>query len=167
MGKFVNGGSRAIMLLRFGQVDVGTLIFAFCLIIPTYAAFAFQKAKPRAGTGAESQKAKVQLNKQKAIAILDECADSVATVDDLFYRVRIESQIADTYWSVDPARSRVLFRAAWEVAKKSDTADFEESQKTNQNSSADRFIEARNEVLRAVALRDHRLFDSLAAELAT
>jgi len=155
------------MLLRFGQVDIGSLMVALFLVFPINAAYAFQKAKPRAGAGAESQKAKVQLKKQKAIAILNECADSVASVDDLFYRVRIESQIADTYWSVDPVRSRVLFRAAWETAKKSDAADFEESQKGNQNSAADRFIEARNEVLRAVALRDHKLFESMAAEFAS
>ena len=145
----------------------GTLIFAFFLVFPINTAYAFQKAKPRAGAGAESQKAKLQLKKQRAIAILNECADSVASVDDLFYRVRIESQVADTYWSVDPVRSRVLFRAAWETAKKSDAADFEESQKANPNSAADRFIEARNEVLRAVALRDHKLFESLAAEFAS
>jgi hypothetical protein len=155
------------MLLRFGQVVIDSLMVAFFLVIPINAVNAFQKSKPRAGAGAESQKAKVQLRKQKAIAILNECADSAASVNDLFYRARIESQIADTFWSIDPERSRVLFRAAWETAKKSDAADFEESQKANQNSAADRFIEARNEVLRAVALRDHKLFDSLAAEFAS
>jgi hypothetical protein len=138
-----------------------------CLLTSTIFVVAGQeRGKPSsASRGTRSQKQASSSRRTKALALLNDCADSVSSIDDPFYRARIECQIAQTYWPVDPGRSRVLFQKAWESAKRSDLAEQEEYRQKYGEANADGFTEARDEVLKAIAERDPKMADLLSREI--
>jgi hypothetical protein len=138
-----------------------------CLLTSTVLVVAGQeRVKPSgASRGTRSQKQASSSRRTKALALLNECADSVSSIDDPFYRARIECQIAQTYWPVDHTRSRLLFRKAWESAKRSDLAEQEEYRQKYGEANADGFTEARDEVLKAIAERDPKMANLLSREI--
>jgi hypothetical protein len=92
--------------------------------------------------------------------MLNETAYAVRSLDDLFYRARIQMLAADALWPFDEERARAIFRRAWDAATASDKAEREadETEEGLPAGSTDTFVsEARDEVLVKVAARDPQL----------
>ena len=103
-----------------------------------------------------------------AITLLIETADKARTVDDLFYRAKIQTLAADALWPHDARQGRAIFRRAWEAAAASDKADHEEA--VNEAGALPgatrKTTEARDEVLKVAAKHDARLAELFLRDLA-
>ena len=96
----------------------------------------------------------------QAIQLLDETAYAARTLDDLFYRARIQLLAADALWPSDQQRARALFRRAWDAAIASDKAEGKvlEDEFGPSSEPEENFVsESRDEVLVKVAARDPQL----------
>jgi hypothetical protein len=121
---------------------------------------ALAQKRGRAGrTPATQNKNAENARRAQAITVLVETADKARLFDDLYYRARIQTLVADALWPHDERQARVIFRRAWEAATASDKAEKEEAARgsgllpaTNEN-----VTEARDEVLGKAAVRDARL----------
>ena len=104
---------------------------------------------------------------QEAVALLIETADKARLFDDLFYRARVLTIVADALWFYDQSRARGLFRRAWEAATASDLAEREEAAREASAlpSSIEVITEARDEVLGKAAARDTKLAESFLQSL--
>jgi hypothetical protein len=104
---------------------------------------------------------------QEAISLLIEAADRARLFEDLFYRARILTNVADALWFYDQSRARGLFRRAWEAATASDMAEREEAARETGAlpSSIAVVTEARDEILGKAAARDAKLAESFLQSL--
>jgi hypothetical protein len=144
---------RSWLLLRC--VALPALILAVGAVVSAQQG---RQARPARSSEAKRQVAK-RIEREKAIALLNESSDSVSSVSDLFYKARIEAQIADAFWTSDPQRARLLFRRAWQSATESDKADLEAELNSGSVVSRDskELSEAREEVIARTARRDPAL----------
>ena len=104
----------------------------------------------------------------QAIALLNETADAARLFDDLFYRARIQTLVADALWPGDNERARAIFRRAWDAATAADKAAQEEDERESgtPSGSTDTFVtESRDEVLSRVAARDPQLAEIFLRDL--
>lgn len=100
------------------------------------------------------------MRRARAVQLLDETAYAARTLDDLFYRARIQMLAADALWPSDQQRARALFRRAWDAATASDKAEskvLEDEFGTSSEPEENFISEARDEVLIKVAARDPQL----------
>jgi len=110
-------------------------------------------------TPATQNKNAERARRAQAVTLLVETADKARLFDDLLYRARVQTLVADALWPHDERQARAIFRRAWEAATASDKAEKEEAARetdlhpaTNEN-----VTDARDEVLRKAAVRDARL----------
>ncbi|MBD0326543.1 MAG: hypothetical protein ICV68_08925, partial [Pyrinomonadaceae bacterium] len=123
-----------------------------------------RRARPTAK--AQSQEAE-RARRAKALTLLVEMADEARTIDDLFYRARLQALAADALYPFDQQRARSIFRRAWEAATLADKAEHE-VETANAGTTPDEvgpFTEARDEVLAKTAARDAALADVFLREL--
>lgn len=104
----------------------------------------------------------------KAVTLLIETADQARTLDELYYRARVQSLAADALWPLDVARARTIFRRAWLAAVASDKAEHEERAREAGTlpGATPKVTEARDEILKKVAARDARLAEIFLRDLA-
>ncbi|HEV2915424.1 MAG TPA: hypothetical protein VGX92_19245 [Pyrinomonadaceae bacterium] len=104
----------------------------------------------------------------EAVALLNETADRARSLDDLFYRARIQLLAADALWDSDKERAQSIFRRAWEAAAASDKAEQEELAREGgaaTNETKPFVTEARDEVLLKAAARDPLLAEAFLKDL--
>jgi hypothetical protein len=115
-------------------------------------------------TTAESKEAADQRRRQ-ALELLRETAERARSLDDLYYRSRIQTLAADALWSFDREQARLIFRRAWEAATAWDKREAEEIERESGAEAAAGFVmDARYEVILKTAARDPALADSFLKE---
>ncbi|HEV7858128.1 MAG TPA: hypothetical protein VGO91_05820 [Pyrinomonadaceae bacterium] len=125
---------------------------------------------PIVGPTAQRKEEALQARRAQAVTLLLETADKALDVEDLFYRARILSLVADTLWPYEPERARQIFRRAWEAAAASDKAEREADDAESglpSDPNAEQFTEARREVLKKAATRDPVLAEAFLKDLKT
>ncbi|MDT5124033.1 MAG: hypothetical protein QOC96_3515 [Acidobacteriota bacterium] len=119
-----------------------------------------QLQRGRAKTSSAAQNKDIErARRAQAVDLLIETADKARLFDDLFYRARIQMLAADALWPDDEQQARAIFRRAWEAATAYDKAE-REQQATDTGalpSSIEQVTDARDEVLKKVAVRDAKL----------
>ncbi len=159
----MNSRSHSIRLIRlFGSL---ALVFTFA---PD--PIAAQRRRPSASTPRRSavERQEDARRRTRAIALLDETADTARLFDDLFYRARIQTLAADALWPADHERARAIFRRAWDAATAADKAAQEEDEResgTPSDSTGTFVTESRDEVLSKVAARDPQLAELFLRDL--
>jgi hypothetical protein len=127
-------------------------------------------ATPIIGPTAQRKEHELQARRAQAVTLLLETADGAQEVEDLFYRARILSLVADTLWPQEPERARQIFRRAWEAAAASDKAERDADDAESglpSDPNAEQFTEARREVLKKAATRDPVLAEAFLKDLKT
>ncbi|HEY0379399.1 MAG TPA: hypothetical protein VGC87_20955 [Pyrinomonadaceae bacterium] len=139
---------------------------ALALALPSFPVLA-QQRRGRA-PAAQSRNAE-RAKRAEAAALLVETADKARSLDDLFYRARVQALAADALWPEDERQARIIFRRAWEAAEASDKAEQEEaaSEAGALPGAVPKVTDARDEVLRKAATRDARLADVFLRALAS
>lgn len=136
------------------------LSFTLILIVAVTPALSQQRGG-RTNKQAPTKKNKniEQARHAEAVSLLVETADKARLFDDLFYRARIQTLVADALWLHDERQARSTFRRAWEAATASDLAEQEEAAREAGAlpSSIGIVTDARDEVLGKVAARDTKL----------
>jgi hypothetical protein len=145
---------------RAGLLILLALIFA-CSPISTQAQQR-DRALPQSSAPAAQNKDAARARRAKAIELLNETAYAARSMDDLFYRARVQMLVADALWPSDEQSARAIFRRAWDAATAADKAEREadEAEFGLPPNSSDTFVsESRDEVLVKVAARDPQLAD--------
>jgi hypothetical protein len=120
------------------------------------------RPQPSAQTTTAQTKDTARARRAKAIELLNETAYAARSMDDLFYRARVQMLVADALWPSDEPSARAIFRRAWDAATASDKAEREadETEFGLPPNSSDTFVsESRDEILVKVAARDPQLAD--------
>ncbi|MBD0326996.1 MAG: hypothetical protein ICV68_11220, partial [Pyrinomonadaceae bacterium] len=121
---------------------------------------------PRA-RGAKSEEA-VRARLTKAIDLLRETASRSRTIDDLFYRARLQMLAANALWPFDEQSARAIFQRSWEAATAADKAEQEEETAESDarpEKARTQFTESRREVLLKAAARDRLLAERFLKDL--
>lgn len=140
----------------------------FFSLAALHAATAQQRGRRRTKPAAKTQAQEIErLRRAKALTLLAETAELARTLDDLFYRARLQALAAEALYPFDPQRARAIFRRAWEAATASDKAEQEaDAQEAGTTfDAAEPVTEARDEVLSKTAQRDSALADIFLREL--
>jgi hypothetical protein len=119
------------------------------------------RARPqRTPPAAQSKETVERARRAQAVDLLNETAYAVRSLDDLFYRARIQMLAADALWPYDEQHARAIFRRAWEAATAADKAEEEAemSESGLPSGTPETFVsDARDEILLKVAARDPQL----------
>ena len=122
------------------------------------------KAADKTNRAAESARARRE--RQQAVALLKEVADSARANEDATTRMEILLACADALWGTDAPAARDIFRRAWTAAMAADEAEFKDEQENGRYGDLpERFTRLRQQALAATAKRDARLAENLFAEL--
>jgi hypothetical protein len=125
-------------------------------------------AASKAAAQQEEERQRQKARRTEAIALLGEAAASARLFDDLFYRARVQAQVADALWDADEQSARAIFRRAWEAAAVSDKAEREASANASGAAtltSQPLITEARDEVFLKAATRDPSLAEAFLKDL--
>ncbi|HEX7998335.1 MAG TPA: hypothetical protein VF528_08095 [Pyrinomonadaceae bacterium] len=148
-----------------------TLLFLFAFSSAFQPAVAQQRGRGSSNSNRARPTAKAQqaerARRAKALTLLVETADEARSLDDLFYRARLQALAADALYPFDQQRARNIFRRAWEAATIADKAE-REAETVDAGTPLDEvgpFTEARDEVLAKTAARDTALADVFLRDL--
>ena len=157
-------------LARFG-------VLFFCLL-PSAASFAAQttpaKKTPKPAAKREATDPLAEARRITAISLVSSLADEARSFRDELLRARVQARAADALWDTDKAKSRLLFRRAWEAAEAADQEGrrkFEEARRRTDADAGRAQAVARSrpsmrrEVLRLAARRDRDLGEEFLARL--
>jgi hypothetical protein len=133
--------------------------------------FASGQSKPsgtraRAPRKPQTTKTSKTRERQQAIALLEEVAQSSRDIEDPSVRSEILLECADALWSGDANAARRIFTRAWDAAIAADEAALLSEQESGRYGELpERFTRNRAEALTAIAKRDSRLAESFFAQL--
>lgn len=152
-------------------LERGRLCLSTALVLTlACGALSAQQRRGKSPAGPATQRHKVSSERRaQAITLLLETADKARHLEDLFYRARIQAQVADALWPFEEERARLIFRHAWEAATAFDRAEHEadpgEITSASIEAATAPVMEARRELLSKVAARDSNLAKSFLKEL--
>jgi hypothetical protein len=145
---------------------VALLALALSSQLPLASAQQRGRSRPKPATKTQTQETE-RARRAKALTLLVETADGARTLDDLFYRARLQALAADALYPFDQQRARATFRRAWEAATASDKAEQEAmaQEAAEPLTSIEPVTEARDKVLSLAAARDLSLAKIFLSEL--
>lgn len=129
-----------------------------------------QKTSPKKDEETVRTEALEEQRRTFAASMIVSLADEARSYKEPALRARVLARCADALWDVDPDRSRILLRRAWEAAEKADAPEDVEPS----NSPAPAMLmamrrgtggDSRAEVLNIAARRDSALGDEFLAKL--
>jgi len=110
-----------------------------------------ESAEPDSPSPKPDKTSESSFEQQRALSLLDQLADSARSFSDREAGARTQARVADLLWSYDRAKSRQLFRQAFQSIVELDSRD----KKASATSTTRARLKA--EVLRMIARRDAKL----------